>query len=180
MVLYFITGNNGKFLEAQKELAPIQIEQKNIDLIEIQSLDTKEVIENKLKEALKQINGEYFVEDVSISLDALNGFPGPLIKWFLKAVGREGIYEICKSKNNFNAIAICTIGYSNNSDIKFFEGEIKGKVVAPKGESNFGWDPIFEPIGFNKTFAEMNPEEKNKISHRGIAVRKFKEFLTKK
>jgi inosine triphosphate pyrophosphatase len=180
MVLYFITGNNGKFLETQKELKTIEIEQKNIDLAEIQSMDAKEVIEHKLKEASKYINGEYFVEDVCVNIDALNGFPGPLIKWFLKSIGRVGIFEICKSKNNFGATAFCTIGYSNNSKIKFFQGEIQGQVVAPRGESNFGWDPIFVPTGFEKTFAEMTLEEKNKISHRGIAVRKFKEFLEAK
>ena len=180
MVLYFITGNNGKFIEAKADLDPIQIDQKELDLVEIQSLDVKEVIEKKLNEASKFIKGEYFVEDVSLGLDSLNGFPGPLIKWFVKAVGQAEIYDICKVKNNFTATAIATIGYSDGDEIKFFQGEIKGQIVSPKGESGFGWDPIFVPNGFEKTFAEMTPEEKNKISHRGIAVRKFKEFLEAK
>jgi len=176
MVLYFITGNKNKFAEAQLDLAPIRIEQKEINLVEIQSLDPKETIEHKLKEAQNIVDGEFFVEDVSINLSAMNGFPGPLIKWLLKAVWREGIYDICRAKNNFDAKAIATIGYSDGQDIKFFQGEISGTVVFPKGESDFGWDPIFRPAGFEKTFAEMTKEEKNAISHRGIAVKKFKEF----
>jgi non-canonical purine NTP pyrophosphatase (RdgB/HAM1 family) len=83
-------------------------------------------------------------------------------------------------KNNFQAEAKATIGYSDGKEILFFEGIVRGKVVEEKGESDFGWDPIFQPEGFSKTFAEMAPEEKNKISHRGKAVRAFKEYyLTK-
>jgi non-canonical purine NTP pyrophosphatase (RdgB/HAM1 family) len=180
MVLYFITGNKNKFLEAQKELMPIEIEQRAIDLVEIQSLDPQETIEHKLNEAKSLVEGEFFVEDVSINLDALNGFPGPLIKWFIGAIGREGIYELCKMKNNFGAKAVATIGYSNGKEMNFFSGEIFGTVVEPKVDSNFGWDPTFKPNGFNKTFAEMTKEEKNAISHRGKAVRDFKEWYLKK
>jgi len=176
MTLYFITGNKNKFAEASKELEPIKIEQKEIDLAEIQSLDSKEVIEHKLKEASKHFSGEFIVEDVSFSLECLNGFPGPLIKWLLKSNGRKGIYELCKAKGNYAAEAKATIGYSDGEKIIFFEGIVKGKIVEPRVDSDFGWDPIFLPKGFNKTFAEMTAEEKNKISHRGLAVRKFKEW----
>lgn len=59
----------------------------------------------------------------------------------------------------------------------YFEGIIKGKIVKPRGESNFGWDPIFVPEGFGKTFAEMGVEEKNKISHRKIVLEKLKKYI---
>jgi XTP/dITP diphosphohydrolase len=177
MQLYFITGNNGKFVEAKNYLTPFKIIQKNVDLTEIQSLDSKEVIEYKLKEASKLIKGKFFVDDVSLYLDALNGFPGPLIKVFLEAIDRKGIYNLCKEKNNFNANAKATIGYFDGKEMWYFEGEVKGKIVLMRGESGFGWDPIFQPEGYNKTFAEMTVEEKNKISHRGKAIKKFKRFL---
>jgi non-canonical purine NTP pyrophosphatase (RdgB/HAM1 family) len=180
MVLYFITGNKNKFEEAKKELAPIQIEQKKIDLDEIQSLDSKEVIEHKLKEALKHNTGEFFVEDASISLNALNGFPGPFAKWFIKSIGRKGIFNLCKSLMNFDAQMKAIIGYTNGKEILFFEGVVKGKIVEEKVQSDFDWDPIFQPEGFTKTFAEMTKEEKNKISHRGKAVKLFKEYYLKK
>ncbi len=179
-MLYFITGNKNKFFEAKKEMLPIELIQKEIDLVEIQSLDSKEVIEHKLKEAAKQFKGEFIVEDVSFTLDAMNGLPGPLIKFFLKSIGKKGLYDLCKSFKNFNAEAKATIGYTDGKDFLFFEGIVKGKVVEPIVESDFGWDPIFMPEGFNKTFAEMPLEEKNLISHRGKALKKFKEYYLNK
>ena len=179
-MLYFITGNKNKFTEAKKEMFPIELVQKEIDLIEIQSLDSKEVISHKLKEATKHFSGELIVEDVSFTLDAMNGLPGPLIKFFLNSIGRKGIYDLCKSFNNFNAEAKATIGYTDGKEVLFFEGIVKGKVVEPIVESGFGWDSIFVPEGFDKTFAEMQLEEKNKISHRGKALKKFKEYYLNK
>jgi non-canonical purine NTP pyrophosphatase (RdgB/HAM1 family) len=129
MKIYFITGNKGKFEEAKKDLFPFEIEQKEIDLMEIQSIDSKKIVEYKLKEASKLIKGKLFVDDVSLYLDALNGFPGPLIKLFLESVGRKGIFQICKEKNNFGANAKAIIGYFDGKDMSFFEGEIKGKIV---------------------------------------------------
>ena len=81
---------------------------------------------------------------------------------------------------NFNAEAKVIIGYSNSvGEISFFEGNTKGTIVAPRGTEGFGWDPIFQPEGYEKTFAELGVEEKNKFSMRRIAVEKVKEFLNK-
>jgi non-canonical purine NTP pyrophosphatase (RdgB/HAM1 family) len=165
-------------LEAKKEMEPVLIEQKEIDLAEIQSLDSREVIEHKLKEAQKHFKGEFIVEDVSFELECLNGFPGPLIKWFLKSNGRKGIYELCKAKNEYGVKAKATIGYTDGKKIEFFEGVVEGKIVEPKEDSFNIWD--LKPNGLDKTLTEMTPEEKNKISHRGIAVRKFKEWYNSK
>jgi len=177
-MLYFITGNKNKFAEAKKAIEPIQIEQKEIDLAEIQSLDSREVISHKLKEATKHFKGEFIVEDVSFALDCLNGFPGPLIKWFLKTLGRKGIYALCKSKNNFGVQAKATIGYTDGKEVLFFEGIVEGKIVEPKEDSFSIWD--LKPTGIDKTLTEMTIEEKNKISHRGKAVEKFKEYYLAK
>ena len=174
MVLEFITGNNNKFLEAKKLLDPIKLNQKEIDLVEIQSLDAKEVVKHKLIEAQKHHKGEFVIEDASIDFEALNGFPGPLFKFMVNSIGRQKLFDICDNFGNTNASARAIVGYSNGTGTKFFEGIIKGKIVAPKGESTFGWDPIFIPEGHTKTFAEMGKEEKNKISHRSIAFKKFK------
>jgi non-canonical purine NTP pyrophosphatase (RdgB/HAM1 family) len=178
MTLYFITGNKGK-LEDTKLFFP-EIEQLDINLSEIQSMDPKEIIREKVEEAFKHTEGEFIVEDSSLSLDCLNGFPGPLIKWFEKSLGNEGIYEIAKRMGDQGVEARITIGYArSNDDIHFFEGSIRGTIVSPRGEHGFGWDPIFQPDGFDKTFAEMTHGEKNKISMRRIAMEKLKEFLEK-
>jgi non-canonical purine NTP pyrophosphatase (RdgB/HAM1 family) len=177
MNLYIITGNKGKFAEFKAILK--DVEMLNLNLEEIQEINPEKIVEFKLFQAKKHASGEFIVEDSSLSLDCLNGLPGPLIKWFEKTIGLDGIYNIAKSLKNDNASAI--IGYIDKDEkISFFEGNIKGNIVSPRGENGFGWDKIFVPEGFDKTFAEMTNEEKNKISHRKKAIEKLKDFLSTK
>lgn len=175
-MLYFITGNKNKFEEVKAIIS--DIEQLDIDLPEIQELDPKEVIRAKLLEALQHHAGEFIVEDTSVAIKALNGFPGPLIKWFLKAMGNQGLANLLKKLGD-NAVEVKTIvGYAkSHEEIYFFEGALSGTIVEPRGESSFGWDPVFIPDGHDKTFAEMGKDEKNKVSYRRMAVEKLKEFL---
>ncbi len=177
-MIYFITGNKGKFEEASN-LIP-NLKQLNIDLPEIQELDSKKIIEEKLKEALRNHQGEFIVDDTSLNLECLNGFPGPLIKWLLKSIGSQGIYELCKKYDDFNVTARTIVGYTDGQSIKFFEGVLKGIIVKPSGSDGFGWDPVFKPDGFNVTLAEMSVEERNKIKMRGQALRKLKNHLASK
>lgn len=172
----FITGNKNKFDEASKIIRDITW--KDIDLVEIQSLDPEEIIKAKLDEAKKHISENIIVEDGGLYIDSLNGLPGPLIKWFMKSLDNEGLYKLVASLKNKHAEAKVMIGVTfGEKKIKFFEGSIQGQIVSPRGENGFGWDKIFEPKGFDKTFAEMTTEEKNEISMRKIAFIKFAEYL---
>lgn len=176
-MIYFIIGNRDKFEEV-KAILP-DVEQLDIDLPEIQEIDAHEIIKAKLKAAFTHKEGKFIVEDVSLHLDCLNGFPGPLIKWFLKAIGNEGLVDVTAKFGNNKATAKTIIGYAKSlDDVHFFEGVIEGRIVSPRGEGGFGWDPIFLPDGHQKTFAEMIPDEKNAISMRRIAANKLKEFLS--
>jgi inosine triphosphate pyrophosphatase len=178
MKLYFITGNKNK-LEEVKLILP-NVEQQDIDLPEIQEIDAKEIIKAKLLEALKHKKASFIVEDTSLYLDCLNGLPGPLIKWFLKTIGIDGLYQLAKSSDNFKASAKTFIGYAKNKkEIHYFEGIVKGEIVKPRGQTGFGWDPIFKPEGFDKSFAQMTAEEKNKVSMRRLALNKLKVFFDK-
>jgi non-canonical purine NTP pyrophosphatase (RdgB/HAM1 family) len=177
MALYFITGSKNKFEEVKAIVD--DVEQFELDLTEIQEIDAHKVISTKLFEsqaALKE-HKQVIVEDTSLYLDALNGLPGPLIKWFMKTVGNEGLYKIASAFGNFGAEAKTIIGYTDGKKVDFFEGVIKGSIVEPRGETTFGWDPIFIPEGYTKTFAEMSPDEKNAISMRKIAAEKLKTYL---
>lgn len=175
-MIYFITGNKDKFEEVKSILS--DVEQLDIDLPEIQEIDAREIIKQKLLEALNHKEGEFIVEDTSLYFDCLKGLPGPLIKWFLKTIGNDGLAEIVEKLGNNKAEAKTIIGYAkNHEEIYFFEGVIKGKIVNPRGESGFGWDKIFLPDGYEKTFAEMNQEEKNEISMRRNALNKLSSFL---
>lgn len=176
MDLYFITSNKHKFNEIKAEIPDIK--HLKIDLPEIQEIDPKKIIEYKLKHGLAHKKGSFIVEDVSFEMEALNGLPGPFVKWFLKAMGPEGLYKITQATEKNGARATATIGLVDlKGEIHFFEGEVSGRVVEPRVDNGFGWDRIFIPEGFDKTFSEMSIEDKNPISHRGKAVKKLKEFL---
>lgn len=177
-MIHFITGNANKLKEVQAILP--DVEQLDIDLPEIQELDAKEIIKAKLIEAYNHVDGAFIVEDTSLYLDCMNGLPGPLIKWFLKSMGNAGLADLALKYGNDRAEARTMIGYAKNKDeMYFFEGVIKGRIVPPKGETSFGWDPIFLPDGFDVTFAEMSREQKQGISMRTNAVMQLKDFIEK-
>ncbi len=177
MTLYFITGNKKKFEEV-KAILP-QVEQLEIDLPEIQEIDAHKIIAAKLAEAFSHRQGiEFIVEDTSLYLDCLKGLPGPLIKWFLQTIGNAGLYNLSSKLGDTKAEARTIIGYARNpNDIHYFEGSVRGNIVPPRGPNKFGWDIIFQPEGYNKTYAEMPQEEKNTISMRRAALNKLKAFL---
>ena len=184
--IYVITGSQNKAAEYARifsDVPDIRFEQKSIDLDELQELDTRKIIEHKLKEAARHVKGEFIIDDVSFGLGCLNGFPGPLIKWVQQAIGDEGIYELVKKYPDHSAAAKCTIGYCNSAIepnvFEMFETEAAGKIVELKeGKGHkFGFDRIFMPEGHDRRFSEMEIEEKNRISHRGKAAEKLKKFL---
>lgn len=175
-MIKFITGNLNKFAEIKAVLP--DLEQLEIDLPEIQSLDPQEIVEFKLKTALEHISGNIIIEDTSLYMEGLHGLPGPLIKWFMQAMGREGLAKTVLASGNDRAEAKTIIGYADNEGQTFyFEGTISGRIVMPQGETSFGWDPIFQPDGSEVTFAEMGLAEKNKISMRRLAAQKLANFL---
>lgn len=177
-MIYFITGNVDKFKEAKAILPDLEL--LNLDLPEIQELDPHKIIEAKIQAAFGHNSGEFVVEDGSLTSESLGGLPGPFAKWFLKALGVKGLYEIFRKLGDNEVEVKVIVGYArNNVDIHYFEGAIKGKIVSPRGENGFGWDPVFQPHGFDKTFAEMTSGEKNSVSMRKIAFTKLKEFLEK-
>ncbi|HNP79320.1 MAG TPA: non-canonical purine NTP pyrophosphatase [Candidatus Pacearchaeota archaeon] len=173
-MIYFVTTNINKFKEVRSVIE--DVEQLSISLSEIQDIDAKEIVKKKLLEALEHTEKEIIVEDTSLYLDCLEGLPGPFVKWF----PRHLLVEITEKMGNNKARAKTIIGYAENKEnMYFFEGEIHGNIVKEKGESFFGWDPIFVPKGESLTFAQMGTEKKNKISMRRIALDKLKEFLNK-
>ncbi len=181
MALKFITGNKNKFEEIKAMLTPIEVEQFNVDLDEIQSLDAHEILQHKLTEALKHFQGELIVEDTSVYLECLNNkLPGPFVKWFLESLGAKGIFELASSMGNTKAHAVTLLGYWDGGKIEFFEGRNEGEIVAPTGDKDFGWGPIFKPNGLDKTYGEMERKEKYSVSMRGIAARKLKAYLEQK
>jgi non-canonical purine NTP pyrophosphatase (RdgB/HAM1 family) len=176
MQLYFVTSNEGKVKEVESILG-FKVDKVPLDIKEIQTIEVEEVVEDKAKKAFSQFKKTVMVEDTGFYIQTWKGFPGALIKWVLKTLGRE---ELCEAlKNNNREVAVKTsVCLYNGNEVKIFNGEVKGIIPEkPRGGDGFGWDPIFQPEGHKKTFGEMTREEKNAISMRKIALEKAKDFL---
>ena len=122
-------------------------------------------------------------DDTALEIEALYNKPGVFSARF---AGENCSYKdninkvltLMKDKNNRKAKFRTIIALILNGTEYIFEGKIEGNITKqPRGNMGFGYDPIFEPIGYNKTFAEMSSDEKNKISHRYIALNNLMEFL---
>jgi inosine triphosphate pyrophosphatase len=175
MALYVVTGNSRKFAEVQSILSDAQ--QLDMDLPEVQDLDAKNVVQAKLAAARRYRAVELLVEDTSLSFRCLNGLPGPLIKWFLQALGDDGLYNVVRRLGDDRAEARTVIGYADSTgQARLFEGAMPGRIVAPRGDNGFGWDRVFKPDGAEKTFAEMSDAEKNACSMRRAALEQFRRF----
>jgi non-canonical purine NTP pyrophosphatase (RdgB/HAM1 family) len=173
----FITGNLAKVKWLQWHL-DMPIEHKKINVPEIQSLDLREVVEFKAKEAYKLVNHPVLVEDTSLVFSALGKLPGPLIKWFLEELGNEGLCRLLDSFPDRSAIARVMYGFYDGEQLHTFSAEKKGIIAAhPKGANGHGWDAAFIPDGSTRTWGEMEEHEQHDTSLRGLAIPKLKLFL---
>jgi XTP/dITP diphosphohydrolase len=180
MSIYFITSNQNKVKEAQ-EILKKKINKANLDIPEIQSLNVEEVVKDKARKAYKKIKMPVLVEDTGLYIESLNNFPGALVKWMLGTIGNEGICSLLKNEKNRKISAKTCYCLYNGKNFHIFVGVSNGTLPQnPKGKSDFGWDSIFVPTGYTKSFAEMSMEEKNLISMRKIALEKLKHFLETK
>ncbi|MGZ7041092.1 MAG: non-canonical purine NTP pyrophosphatase [Thermoanaerobaculia bacterium] len=175
--LILVSGNPNKGIEAERILG-IPVLRVSIVLPEIQAATVEDITRYKLEVARAKGYGRLVVEDVSLGFDALGNFPGPYIRWLLEAAGGKGLGAIAYSLIDRSARAQCCVAYWNGTQPYIFNGEVEGEIlVDPRGERHFGWDAWFQPRGSAKTFAEMTPEEKDAISHRGRAYRKLAAHL---
>lgn len=144
----------------------------------------KSFIENagiKALAACKYCDVPAFADDSGLEVEALDGRPG-IYSARYAPTDKERIARLLdemKGQTNRRARFVCAIAIAINGEvIESFEGEIKGTIVdAPRGESGFGYDPIFQPDGYDQTFGEMAPELKNRISHRANAFKLALEFV---
>lgn len=180
MKITFVTGNEFKAKETA-EILNIDLEVSQIELDEIQELDLKKVALHKLNQAYALLKKPVLIDDVSFEIHAWNGFPGPFIKWMLKAGnGPSLILKLLEGEKDRIATARLAIGFHDGKEARLFFGEAVGTVAyETRGDNGFGWDRVFVPDGYDQTFAQMPSELKNSISHRGRALQKFYDFLSK-
>ena len=175
--LILVSGNPNKGIEAERILG-VPLLRVAINLPEIQAATVEEISRYKLEVARTKGYHRLIVEDVSLGFDELGNFPGPYIRWLLEAVCGKGRGAIAYALLNRAARAQCCVAYWDGTEAHVFLGECAGEIlVEPRGVQNFGWDPWFRPHGSTRTFAEMESEEKDAISHRGKAYHLLREHL---
>lgn len=172
-----LAGDNFKFSFITKAEAGINEEIEE---------NGKTILENAMIKA-DYIKSKYgfdcFSEDTGLIVDALNGEPGV---YSARYAGQENnaennikkLLENLEGQTNRSAKFQTVIALNINKKQYIFEGEVTGEIIQEKqGSGGFGYDPVFMPTGYDKTFAELGLEIKNSISHRGKAVRKLMDFL---
>ncbi|KAG1735023.1 inosine triphosphate pyrophosphatase-like protein [Suillus lakei] len=179
--LTFVTGNHNKLKETKYILSqgtPIEIDSQDLDIPELQGT-TQEVAIAKCRRAAELLGKSCITEDTALCFVAYNGLPGPYIKHFLKTLGHEGLNNMLVGFPTKDAYALCTFAYSAGpgTEPTLFEGRTEGTIVHARGPGDFGWDSVFQPKGFDQTYAEMTKEQKNIISHRYRALDKLRAYL---
>eukprot|EP00850_Spirogloea_muscicola_P017073 SM000143S00738 [mRNA] locus=s143:177620:179671:- [translate_table: standard] len=158
----FVTGNANKLREVELILGDsIPFRSLKLDLPELQG-EPEEISMAKARMAAKQLNGPVLVEDTCLCFNALNGLPG--LNNLLAAYEDKSAYALC----------VFSLALGPDEDPVTFSGRTEGSIVPARGDNNFGWDPVFQPDGYDVTFAEMPKDEKNRISHRRRALDKVR------
>jgi len=185
--IVFATNNNHKLMEV-KAIVGDSIILKSLNDIGcfVDIPETGVTFEANASQKSRYILEHYkldcFADDSGLVVESLNNEPGVYSARYSGSRDMEkNISFLLKNlhgKSNRNAYFITVISLVLNGQEYFFEGRINGKITQERlGEKGFGYDPIFVPEGFTKSFAEMDSKEKNTISHRAIAVKKLSEFL---
>ena len=185
----FVTGNKNKLREVQKLLFSYRLLSLDDLNYTDEILETEDTIEGnallKADHIFKKFEINCFSDDTGLFIDSLDGQPGVMSARFAGDSSNSEdnirlVLEKLNGKENRNAVFRTVICLIINGKINYFHGEVKGIITEEKtGDKGFGYDPIFIPEGFNKTFSEFTLEEKNKLSHRAIAVSKLVKFLNR-
>jgi XTP/dITP diphosphohydrolase len=186
-VVFFASGNINKFNEARSILSQygVAVGMLRLKGDEIQSESLKEIAETSVKNAYQRCQLPIFVEDAGLFIDVLNGFPGPYAAYVYNTIHNSGILKLMEKTQDRHAKFKSVIAFCDDQTKGkpvCFDGESKGEITSAErkeqGKSGFGFDPVFQPEGSAKTFAEMTIEEKNGYSHRAMAIRKFAKWYT--
>ena len=176
--VYFVSSNRHKYLEAKDILISfgIKLGFYKLTLEEIQSDSLNEIAKKKAIHAFQKCKKPIIIEDDGIFVNSLNGFPGPYSSFIFKTIKNKGILKLVGKDRTAKFISI--ISYHDKKIAKTFDATIHGTISKKEQGSGWGYDPIFIPNNKNKTFAQLS--DKNKISHRYKALKKFSSWYLNK
>lgn len=189
--IVFATNNQHKLQEVKEVLGKII---EIISLAEFKCYDdipeTANTLEGnaliKAEHIYNKFGHNCFADDTGLEVEALDGAPGVYSARYAgddnnAIANMERLLQNMKQHSNRNARFRTVIAYIEQGKVRYFEGKIDGTIATePKGKAGFGYDPVFIPTGYNLSFAELGSDEKNKISHRALAVSQFAKFLLDK
>ena len=178
MEIVFATGNRHKVEEAAQILGPEFRLRTPAELGITEDIpETSDTLEGNALQKAEYVYNKTglpcFSDDTGLFVDALGGAPGVLSARYAGPGKKDG----CRMRT---ARFRCVVAYVGSGVEKVFEGRVEGEIAAaPSGKDGFGYDPVFLPEEYSleKTFAELTHEQKNAISHRGEAMRKFAEWM---
>ncbi|MFA4877370.1 MAG: RdgB/HAM1 family non-canonical purine NTP pyrophosphatase [Methanoregula sp.] len=172
-----VTGNANKAREVAAFFGGLlEVTHVALDLPEHRSDDVGEIAAGKARFAFGQLHTPLIVDDTGLSIQALNGFPGPYAAYVQQSIGNTGILKLMEGRKDRAARFTTAIAYADESGIRVFPGILDGQISQrSRGAEGFGYDPIFE-IG-NTTLAEIPIEEKSRISHRARALAAFHDWF---
>jgi len=173
--LTFVTSSPHKHREAEAILG-VPLQRAALDLPEPQGLDVVEIARAKARAAYERLGRPVVVEDTSLELAALGGFPGPLVRWLLESAGPPAIARMLDGFSDRSARARCAAVAWDGTRERVGVGAVAGAIVAePRGNGGFGWDVVFAPDwASGLTYAELPAAEKNARSHRSLAFEALK------
>jgi non-canonical purine NTP pyrophosphatase (RdgB/HAM1 family) len=176
--LIFATSSPDKHREAEGILG-LPLARESLDVAEPQGLDVVAVAREKARAAYRVVGRPVLVEDTSLELAALGGFPGPLVRWLLEAAGPGAIARMLDPFPDRGARARCAALVWDGQREWLGLGAVAGVIVRePRGTQGFGWDVVFAPEwGGGRTYAELAADEKNARSHRALALQALREKL---
>jgi XTP/dITP diphosphohydrolase len=179
--IIFASTNESKFKEILLYLRDfdLKIEFLKFKSVEIQSEILEDIALEKSKVAYKEICQPLIVEDTGLSIDSLNGFPGPYSSYVLQTIGNSGILDLLSNKSNRLALFRSVIAFNDGKNNLTFIGETKGKISDHITEGGWGYDPIFIPEGSSITYGQQGNSNKIKVSHRTHALNRFAEWYCK-
>lgn len=179
--VFFASSNENKFKEAGTILSEFGIQLKffKCKLQEIQANSLEEVAQYKVKQAFSFCSKPVIIEDDGLFISALKGFPGPYSSFALDTIENKGILRLLAKQRS--AVFRSIIAYcEEEDDIMLFDATVHGRISEKIRGNKWGFDPIFIPEGQTLTYSQLK-NEKNLISHRYLALKKFANwYLCKK